>query len=329
MASAAVSAPAGSAALPAPACSVQSGGPGLVSPLAGRRSLDVPAGAPLPGLTKGQKRAISRKRAADRSALAALTAARDEAGSRAHRLAARAEAVEAGVAQRAPLELPRVAHRVPLELPRVAAGGSGKSGAKKMRSALAKAAAKEAVRAAEAAARHARNVKKKAKRRASARNVAAAAVAESALASSCSPVAAAEAAAGSELARSAGVAAASAMAPSVAPVPVAVEALRDVGGFGAPNAPVAAARGLSVGSIAGSGVAAARGLSAGSVAGSGASVPGAVAGSRGFFCCGGVTAAACGEVLGGGDHEFLVDSGAGETIVTPGVAAQWGAPVFE
>ena len=66
LASAAVSAPAGSAALPAPACSVRSGGPGLVSPSAGRRSLEVPAGAPLPGLTKGQKRAISRKRAADR-----------------------------------------------------------------------------------------------------------------------------------------------------------------------------------------------------------------------------------------------------------------------
>ena len=158
-------------------------------------------------------------------------------------------------------------------------------GAKKMRSALAKAAAKEAVRAAEAAARHARNVKKKAKKRASARNVAAAAVAESALASSCSPVAAAEAAAGSELARSAGMAAASALATSVAPVPPAVAAVWHrvvgmhwvAGRFCAPIAPVAAVRGLSVG---------------------------------------------C-------DLEFLVDSGAGETIVTPGVAAQWGAPVRE
>ena len=73
-------------------------------------------------------------------------------------------------------------------------------GAKKMRSALAKAAAKEAVRAAEAAARNARNVKKKARKRDSARAVAAAAVAE--LASSSSTVSAAEAAAGSEYMRS-------------------------------------------------------------------------------------------------------------------------------
>ena len=324
MASAAASASAGSAALPAPALSVRSGGPGPVPSLAGRRSPDLPAGAPLPGLTRGQKRAITRERAAARVAQAALTAARDEAGSREYRLAARAEAVEAGVAQRAPLELPRVAHRVPLELPRVAAGGSGKSGAKKMRSALAKAAAKEAVRAAEAAARHARNVKKKAKKRDSARAVAAVAVAESALASSSSLVAAAEAAAGSELARSAGMAAASAMAQSAAPVPAAVAALRVVGGFGAPNAPVAAARGLSVGHR-GFGSAAARGLSAGvRLPLFPARLP-----ARAAFAAGVSRRRRAVRFRGACDHEFLVDSGAGETIVTPGVAAQWGAPERE
>ena len=102
---------------------------------------------------------------------------------------------------------------------------------------------------------------------------------------------------------------------------------RVVGGLGAPDAPVAAARGLSVGSVAGSG----------------ASVPGAFAGPRGLLCCGGVTAAACcavpgdrdhaltacGEVPGGCDDELLVDSAAGETVVPPMVASQWGAPARE